>query len=353
VEHTLAGEFDRLVDADGAWVTGLPALSNFLTGSPQWANGALRAATATRIGAEYGMSGRIYRVRAETRAGQEVSFVLKVEPAEAFRAALGFHVLNGEQLSGSVPACLGGEVLGDDKRGLLVLEDVAPARQGDILAGCDDAEAEAVMRALAKVHAGTKGHAGTRPANGGQPSEGLPRWEAQVMHPIRWAQRLACAAERFPTILTAECVERLGDLPREVADAREHLLRGPVTWIQDDAHLDNVLWRPDGSAVLLDWSRAVVGPAAVDLASILAQGLDSGSPPTRRRHLVDVYRRALEEHGVGGVSSASLESAVTAGLLPWALGAVGWAGREEPDPAPRWEALCAHQLRNVCAWLMP
>lgn len=51
-------------------------LSRTLETSPTWPNGAVRVVSATRIGIDYGLSGRIHRVVAEVR-GRRVSLVVK------------------------------------------------------------------------------------------------------------------------------------------------------------------------------------------------------------------------------------------------------------------------------------
>jgi aminoglycoside phosphotransferase (APT) family kinase protein len=49
------------------------------------------------------------------------------------------------------------------------------------------------------------------------------------------------------------------------------LARMPRTLVHGDAHRGNVLGRGDG-AVLIDWGNARVAPAALDLATLRAQG---------------------------------------------------------------------------------
>jgi hypothetical protein len=79
--------------------------------SPEWRHGRVRVRSATRIGAGYGLSGgQVVRVRADSERGGSFSFVLKREGAQAIGRALKFHRAVGSQVTGSVPACLGGLV---------------------------------------------------------------------------------------------------------------------------------------------------------------------------------------------------------------------------------------------------
>lgn len=130
--------------------------------------------------------------------------------------------------------------------GVLIVEDIAPARQGDVLAGCIQRQALAATRALARIHAASRSVL----AEGR--TEDTPSWQVTVRTPREWQERLSSAAARFPQFLNAPLVERLRDLPRRVQVASSSLRRREPCWIHGDAHLDNVLFRPDGTAVLLD-----------------------------------------------------------------------------------------------------
>ena len=128
--------------------------------SPEWPHGRVRVRSATRIGTGFGLSGGdVYRVHAEKRAGS-LSLVLKREGAEAVERALRFHRAVGARLVRSVPACLGGLVDRASDMGILLLEDIAPAEQGDVLAGCTDRQALAAVRSLARIHAVSRTVAG-------------------------------------------------------------------------------------------------------------------------------------------------------------------------------------------------
>jgi hypothetical protein len=311
-------------------------LSRALAASPDWPHGAVQVVGVTRIGVEHGLSGRSWRVVGRTAAGGLVSFVAKEERPEAVERELLFHREIGHALLGSVPYCFGG---GD---GVLLLEDVSPAEQGDVLRGCSDAQAEAVVRALAVVH-GTS----WRTSEDAFPAL-LPRWSPKPMEPARWADRLARAAERFPAILTPALLARLRDLPQSVSRDIDRLRAGPASWIQVDAHLDNVLWRSDGSAVLLDWCDAAIGPPAVDLVRCLTEGIEAASQPERAAALVSVYGDELRRTGVADPDFVDVSSAVT----PLLQSAVEWAGRsQEREPEGRTAALRENFLHSACAWV--
>ena len=131
---------DSVDGSDHEW------LNRLLEASPEWKHGSVEVLSITRIGAEYGLSGRINRVVARTTGGGSVSLVVKEESGEAVDRELLFHCENGAALRGVVAQCFGGG------KGVLLLEDVSPAEQGDVLRGCSDEQAKAVVRALARVH---------------------------------------------------------------------------------------------------------------------------------------------------------------------------------------------------------
>jgi Phosphotransferase enzyme family len=320
-------------------------LSRALSGSGEWRFGSVQVAGASQIGAEYGLSGRIHRVTVETERGGSLSIIVKQETAAAVERELLFRSHCGDLVRGCIPDLLYGATDDESGRGVLVLEDIAPAEQGDVLRGCTDDQAEAVVRVLARLHGGSWS------ATDDPDHAGLPRWRAHPMEPDRWRDRLDRASDRFPKIL-AQHVALLLDLPEMVAVADNALNQGPVSWLQVDAHLDNTLFRPDGMVVLLDWCNAAIGPPAVDLARFLAEGVEL--PPSERvTVLLSLYATELSGFGIEDVSVAELLSGFERALLPLLLGAVGWAGRGDLDLRGRPGAVCESFLRSLCAWTAP
>jgi len=166
------------------------------------------------------------------------------------------------------------------------------------------------------------------------------------MEPDRWVERLTRASERFPRILTPDLTARIHDLPEKVTLALDQLRDGPASWTHIDAHLDNVLWRADGSAVLLDWCNAAIGPPAADLARFLSEGVEAASKPA----LMSTYLRELGSSGAAHVGLAEFRVAIELALLPLLQSAVGWAGREDLASRGRLAAVSENWLRSVCIW---
>jgi Ser/Thr protein kinase RdoA (MazF antagonist) len=317
-----------------------------IAGLPGWPYGPVRAERVTRIGIEHGLSGAAYRVIARTDAGERVAFVVKEERAAGVERALAFHAAMGEGLVGSIPTCYGGVVDIARGTGSLYLEDIAPARQGDILIDPGESAAEAAMRTIARVHAVSWR------SRAADHDRILPRWKAEAWDDERWRDRLTQARLRFPEILSEAVVGRLRDLPARVAVAARTLAAGPASWIHGDAHLDNMLWRQSGDAVLLDWAGAVIGPPAVDATRFLVEGPPGvASNQVGTAALIEAYQAQLQEGGVPTTDVARVPRAIELAAHPLGQSIVGWAGRPEDRPLePRTARLRENALRGVVAW---
>jgi hypothetical protein len=331
-----------------SWEPNSEVLNAVAAASPEWPHGVVRVRSVARIGADYGLSGgQVYRVHADSDSGGLVSFVIKREGAQAVARALRFHRAVGLRAAGSVAALLGGLVdpQGDTGVGVLLLEDIAPAEQGDVLGGCTDWQALAAVRSLARIHAVS------RIATADERVNEAPRWACNVMTPDVWEASLSLAAARFPDVLTPSLVDRVRGLSRIVGPAIESLRQGASCWIHGDAHLDNVLFRPDGTAVLLDWSGAALGSAGVDFARLLTEGVNAGARAELATELVLAYENELGSGGAEAMLGDPWEG-LSNGLAPLVQGAIGWAARdEEREPQTRMQALQENLLRSVCAWV--
>jgi hypothetical protein len=179
---------------------------------------------------------------------------------------------------------------------ILILEDLAPFRQVDQLAGCSLEDAGIVMAEAAALHA--------------------PRWDDPALQSLDWlvarpARTSATVHERLPAVirlfedryrdaLEPEFLALVEKLPEGLARSRDDR-SSPRTLQHADFRLDNVLFDVSGGArpmATLDWQTVNVGPGAMDVAYFLSAGLD---PVERRRHeaeLVRFYHAELTRRGV-------------------------------------------------------
>jgi hypothetical protein len=196
-----------------------------------------------------------------------------------------------------IPHCHFGDIDLATGEFVLVLEDLAPAVQGDQLAGCAVDQAGVAMEELAKLHA--------------------PRWNDPNLATVEWLNRnaseesLAFSEMLLPQLLPG-FLERYADRlePRHVALA-ERLMRNIGRFLRDrpgpravqhgDYRLDNMLFGTAAGGyplAVVDWQTVVWGPPAFDASYFLGAGLPVDE---RRRHERDLLRRyhdALVGRGV-------------------------------------------------------
>jgi hypothetical protein len=199
-----------------------------------------------------------------------------------------------------VPHCHFGEW--DESTGdfTLVLEDMAPAEQGNQLTGCSAPMATSAIEELAKLHA--------------------PRWDDPGLHDLDWLGRRSNAEDvaaiaglwamflppflaTYSKHLTSDQLDLLGAFGGELEGwmgGRD----GPQAVTHGDYRLDNLLFgsgSPGDSSpavTAVDWQTPGHGPPVADLSYFCGAGL---LPADRRLHdraLVAAYGAALAARGV-------------------------------------------------------
>ena len=181
---------------------------------------------------------------------------------------------------------------------LLMMEDMAPARQGDQMAGGTVAQAEVAMGEIARLHA----------PRWADPN--LDRYEflggrrgsiTPEIYGMLWQGFLG----RYQEILEPGLIE-LGRRLEQRFPTYSRIYPGPRTVTHGDFRLDNTLigrgsdGRPTVATV--DWQTVGIGCGALDVAYFIGAGL---LPEVRRAHeqeLVRRYHAALQEGGVGDYS---------------------------------------------------
>jgi hypothetical protein len=177
---------------------------------------------------------------------------------------------------------------------VLLLEDLAPAEQGDQLAGCSPAEAQIAIDELVGLHA--------------------PRWGDPALAELDWLHRDPEGNRAFMLgmlpMLWAGFQERYADrLGSEVHEVGGFLFANlerfltldtePWTVTHGDYRLDNLLFTADRVAVV-DWQTCVHGPALNDVAYFIGAGLLPEVRPAHEDALVRRYHAGLVEAGVEG-----------------------------------------------------
>ncbi|MGB5936240.1 MAG: phosphotransferase [Ornithinimicrobium sp.] len=201
---------------------------------------------------------------------------------------------------------------------MLLLEDLAAAREGDALAGAAVDDVTAVLESMIPLW---------RYPSAGASVAKLPRWgsdpQARQARFVRnWAdQRDILAAELPPDIW--QTADRLSTSLAQVA---AELARSPSRVVHADLHLDNVLFADEGP-ILLDWGSTCAGSPAVDIFLFISSSLP---PQDQQRHGRDL----LADLGVGSAGFDDWRRRLLCALA----GVVGWRNRP-PTGNPREQAL--------------
>jgi hypothetical protein len=181
---------------------------------------------------------------------------------------------------------------------VLMMEDLAPAEQGDQLKGCTLAEARLAMREAANLHASHWNDAaiedlawvsGTRAAGqhgSADPGAVVALWQAFC---ARYGDRVSPESRRIGDALTANY------------GTYEAYYKGPKSLVHIDYRPDNMMFAtPAGGRPLtvLDWQSLAFGCGVTDVAYFLAGALSREERRAREKDLLREYHERMAELGV-------------------------------------------------------
>ncbi|MEY2420869.1 MAG: hypothetical protein QOI95_936 [Acidimicrobiaceae bacterium] len=179
---------------------------------------------------------------------------------------------------------------------ILLLEDLAPARQGDQLVGCSIDEAAIAVEELPKLHA--------------------PRWGDPRLADLPWLHRNTADSAVMTTMLVTGLYDgfrtRYADrLEPDVFALCERFIPrlnaylagrpGPWTVAHGDYRLDNLLFGTDAGApavAVVDWQTVAHGPGIADLSYFVGAGLLAADRVAHEADLVHSYHAGLNAAGV-------------------------------------------------------
>ena len=183
---------------------------------------------------------------------------------------------------------------------VLLLEDLAPAEQGDQLAGCSVDQAAIAVDELPRLHA--------------------PRWGDPKLADIPWLNRGGDDSAAFTAQLIGSLypgfreryAERLDPDVLEMGDGFAPRLlpyftgrTGPRTVAHGDYRLDNLLFGTEAGGypvAVIDWQTVTWGDGISDLSYFLGAGLVPEDRRAAEDELVRSYHGAMVAAGVDGLT---------------------------------------------------
>lgn len=195
----------------------------------------------------------------------------------------------GPRAKVAVPHCYHADIAADDVDFILILEDLAPARQGDQLAGVTMAALAPCIEEAARLHA--------------------MLWDSPRLDSFAWARRDNGALVRalFPSLYAGFRERYAGRLAPALLDVGAAIVerldawlaRAPAarTLVHGDLRIDNILFAPDAPRCwLVDWQTLGIGSGASDLAYLV--GTSIADPAARDdRGAFDRWIAALQREG--------------------------------------------------------
>jgi phosphotransferase family enzyme len=258
-----------------------------------------------------GQTGATYRVAATYVAeqpGMPTSFAVKLSAQDAavrervalgYRSEVEFYSRIADKMAIPVPHSYHTEISEDGADVVLLLADMAPAVQGDQIAGCSPAEAHLAVAALAGLHG---------------PSWCDPQWMdlPAIVMPKPGDDEAASGLGEISRMAADIVIDRLGAkiLPEDqetlvaaMSLVTPWLTAEPTRYalMHGDYRLDNMLFDPDRTAItVVDWQTVGIGLPGRDLAYFTGTSLEPSVRSEIECDLVERYHRSLLEFDVTG-----------------------------------------------------
>jgi len=182
------------------------------------------------------------------------------------------------------------------RRYVLLLEDLAPARVGDQIAGCAPLECERILRELAVAQARLWNSASFEPLFWLARTNLVPR----VSH-LMFRRNRNVFLEEFGHRLPAS-LDRISEwLDANGMALMDHLASPPLALMHGDYRLDNLFFggSVDGAELaIIDWQGVGCGRPALDVGYFLATNLSADVAAESEEGLVRGYQEVLLAEGV-------------------------------------------------------
>ncbi len=292
----------------------------------------IEAVRIEQIGKDLGFNGTLWRVSptySHHQGSLPTSFIAKIPQSMAVAGKADsearFYRTMSKDVGIRIPRCYLAEP------DLLLLEDFPSSRCGDVAQGCSVDEARSVLESLAAFHAF---HWASSKL---QQHEWLPHWPPDSAQFIdRFHHFVPTFLARFDSELNDNSKKLTKQLLDKIGVVISKLAEAPATLIHRDTHLDNILFGPESSVVLIDWPSAAIGPAAIDVTRFVTTSLRPADFQVNHHKLIDIYFDSLQAVGVADYTREHLHRHLSlAGLRLWAGVVTGYGSADPAGILPR------------------
>lgn len=218
-----------------------------------------------------------------------------------YRSEITFYTDLAPGLKMSIPSAVHAALAGNATDFVLLMEDLAPARQVDQLLGCSADESARVLEQAAALHAAS--------------------WHDRRLGALDWLKgpvgifthvtdNFANVVATFPALcgdLVPDADLREAAKLIDQADAWKRVFSDPQCLWHSDLRADNVLFDARGGTsrvVVLDWQGVGFGCGTIDVAYWMGTSMTAQSRRAHERDLVTHYHQALVAHGVADYGAA-------------------------------------------------
>ena len=224
---------------------------------------------------------------------QEILFTITLHYEREIR----FYEKVASRVQLKTPRCYYSDIDVEARRYILLLEDMAPVKSGDMAVGCTIEQAELAIREIAEFHA--------------------TWWDSLELENMNWMPEFGKTqiAQKADMYLQAwdPFVKRMSSkLPDELKEIGLRLgkhfntvwwqiVKPPLTLVHADYHIENLFFMPPESSdrlVVADWQMIMFGRGVFDVAYLLGGNLDPAERFENELDLLGFYHSILLENGV-------------------------------------------------------
>jgi aminoglycoside/choline kinase family phosphotransferase len=267
------------------------------------------------IGAGVGLLGQLLRVRPRydrAESGAPHSLVVKMPSAvqenrdlaglfRFYEREVRFYEQIADKIELRTPRCYHSQFDPETGTFVLVLEDMAPARVCDQVAGATAIEAETAIRGAAKLHAPWWA----------SPQLDRLDWMPVINDPVHksaeesYQKSWEPFLQKFGQRLSRYVLDTGYRLATNICRLQDLMADPPYTIVHGDYRYDNMFFDTNERGLqirVVDWQITSKGRGAYDIGYFMSQSVDPDERRAREEDLLRMYHRLLVEGGVADYS---------------------------------------------------